>query len=64
MYLFDDVGKKKVMGCFNFKILPAEIVANSKEEVRISFNNECEDLILRAPAGVRNKWSKALEKVI
>ena len=66
MYLFEDKSKKSVSSCFNFKVLPATLRdMKSEAEIRLSFEQECEDLILWAPnAPTRNKWVGALQSVI
>ena len=62
LYLFDDSHKREVSGCFNFKILPAEIKHSKDELIKISFSGECEELILKAAN--RAMWLKVLEEVI
>lgn len=66
MYLFESSAKKSVLACFNFTVLPASLIKSQGEnEIRLGFDQECEDLILRAQnAAVKSRWVKAMEGVI
>lgn len=46
LFFFEDSSKKKVVGCVNLKLLPADIKVEN-DEIILDFMGECENMVLR-----------------
>lgn len=56
LFFFEDNSKKKVVGCINLRLLPAEVKVEN-EEITLDFMGECENMILRAESpSICNEW--------